>query len=77
MKELDRAKKLYQKLRNDKNSILFGEDDLTNNFIKRLKKSNNEKDKEFVNSDLELKNKNYLFKGKDVAHIPTKTEFVK
>ena len=36
MKELDREKKLYQKLRNGKKSILFGEDDITNNIIKKL-----------------------------------------
>ena len=37
MKELDRAEKLYQKLRNDENSILFGKDNLTNNIVKTLK----------------------------------------
>lgn len=37
MKELDRAEKLYQKLRNDENSILFGKDNLTNNIVKKLK----------------------------------------
>ena len=41
VEELDRATKLYQKLRNEENNILFGEDNLTNN--KRLKQSNNKK----------------------------------
>ena len=39
MKELDRAKKLCQKLRNDENSILYGKDDLTNNIVKKLKEN--------------------------------------
>ena len=34
MKELDRAKKLYQNLKNDAKRILFGEDESTNNVIK-------------------------------------------
>ena len=37
MKELDRAKKLYQKLRNDENSILFGKDNLTEKIVKKAK----------------------------------------
>lgn len=37
MKELDRAKNLYQKLRNDENSILFGKDNLTKNIVKKTK----------------------------------------
>ena len=36
MKELEKAKEFYQKLRNDENNILFGEDDLTNNIVKKL-----------------------------------------
>ena len=36
MKELEKGKKFYQKLRNDENNILFGEDDLTNNIVKKL-----------------------------------------
>ena len=37
MKELDRAKKLCQKLRNDENSILFGKGNLTKNIVKKAK----------------------------------------
>ena len=37
MKELDRAKNLYQKLRNDENSILFGKDNLTEKIVKKAK----------------------------------------
>ena len=37
MKELDRSKKLCQKLRNDENSILFGKDNLTKNIVKKAK----------------------------------------
>ena len=66
-------------MRNDKNRILFGEDDSTNNIIKNKKlkkKSNNKEDKEFVNLFLELENRIDLFKDKDVVHILSKTEFV-
>lgn len=45
MKEPDRAKKLDQKLKNDENSILFGEDDLVSNIIKKLKRPNNKEGK--------------------------------
>ena len=37
MKELDRSKKLCQKLRNDENSILFGKDNLTEKIVKKAK----------------------------------------
>ena len=67
--------KLFQKLKNDENSTLFGEDDPTNNIIKELKKSNNKQDKEFVNLILDLENRYDLFRDENV-HIPSKTEFV-
>ena len=58
------------------NNILFVEDDLTNNTVKKLIKSNNKQDKEFANLILNLESRNDLFKDKDVVHIPTKTKFV-
>ena len=67
--------KLFQKLKNDENSTLFGEDDPTNNIIKELKKSNNKQDKEFVNLILDLENRYDLFKDENIC-IPSKTEFV-
>ena len=41
--ELEKAKKLYLKLKRDENSVLFGENNFTNNLIRKLKKPNNKR----------------------------------
>ena len=46
--QLKGQKKLYQKLKRDDKSILFGEESINNNLFKNLKKSKYVEDKEFV-----------------------------
>lgn len=72
--ELKQVKKNYFRLRRDKNSVLSGEDELSENNIKKFKKSNNKKDYEFVSLILKLENKDRLFE-KD-SSIPVRTIFV-
>ena len=38
--EQEKAKKRYLKLKRDESNVLFGEDNLTNNHIRKLKKLN-------------------------------------
>ena len=57
-------------MKNDVNSILFGEDGLTNSITKNKKKSNNKQEKAFVNLVLDLENRNDLFKGENVVFLP-------
>lgn len=47
--ELEKAKKLYLKLKNNENSVLFGKDNLMNNLVKQLERSNNKKAKRTMN----------------------------
>ena len=55
--ELEKAKSLYLKLKSDDRSFLFSEDNLTNNLVKKSKKSNSKKDNEFVKLVLKLEDK--------------------
>ena len=44
---IEKAKKIYEKLKKDDESILFGKDILNCNLFKKLKRSKYKKDKEF------------------------------
>ena len=71
---VEQAKKIYERLRKDDESMLFNAGILTNNRFKELKKTKYKKDKEFLNFVVKLENKSDVFK-KNV--IPAKAVFVK
>ena len=48
MEKLKRAKNLYKALKKDSKSVFFGSEEITNNYVKKTKKSNYEKDKYFL-----------------------------
>lgn len=51
---IEKAKRLYQKLKKDDASILFRKETLSNNLFRKLKRRKCSKDKEFVNLIIEL-----------------------
>ena len=55
---------------------MFTEEKLNDKLLKRLKKSTNKKDKEFVKDFNLLENKEDLVKQKDGYSIPIKVEFI-
>ena len=69
---VEQAKKIYERLRKDDESMLFNAGILTNNRFKELKKTKYKKDKEFLNFVVKLENKSDVFK-KNV--IPAKAVF--
>ena len=70
---VEQAKKIYERLRKDDESMLFNAGILTNNRFKELKKIKYKKDKEFLNFVVKLEDKSDVFK-KNV--IPAKAVFV-
>ena len=48
MEKLKRAKNLYKALQKDSKSVFFGSEQITNNYVKKARKSNCEKDKYFL-----------------------------
>ena len=46
--KLKRAKNLYKALKKDSKSVFFGSEQITNNYVKKTRKSNYEKDKYFL-----------------------------
>ena len=48
MEKLKRAKNLYKALKKDSESVFFGSEQITNNYVKKARKSNYEKDKYFL-----------------------------
>ena len=48
MEKLKRAKNLYKALKKDSKSVFFGSEQITNNYVKKARKSNYEKDKYFL-----------------------------
>lgn len=51
---IEKAKRLYQKLKKDDASILFWKETLSNNLFRKLKRYKYSKEKEFVNLIIEL-----------------------
>ena len=70
-------KKLFTKLQTDRKSVLFTEEKLNDKLLQKLKKSNYNKDKEFVNTFNLLENKEDLFKKDGSRYsIPSKAKYV-
>ena len=62
---MDELKKLFNTLQIDSKSVLFVQDQINDKLLKKLKKSKNKKDKEFVNSFNLLVDKKTYFNKKD------------
>ena len=63
-----RTKNLYNALKEDEESVLFASEQLTNQLIKKVKKSNYEKDNIFLKLYNKIENVNVLpFLGKSAA----------
>ena len=75
---MDELKKLFNRLQTHSKSMLFIQDKLNDNLLKKLKNSKYKKDKEFTNRfDLLVDKKTDFNKKNDVYSVPIKAEYVK
>ena len=72
---VEKVKRLFNKLQVDSKSVLFTQERLNEKLLKKLNESKYEKDKEFVNI-FNLINDKKLFDKKDCSS-PRKAEYVK
>ena len=76
---MDKLKKVFNKLQVDSKSVVFIQEQLNDKLLKKLKNSEHEKDKEFVNrfNLLEDKKADFNNNKNEVYSVPIKAEYVK
>ena len=73
--EVKRTNNLFKALQKDDESVFYATEKITNNLIKKAKKSNNQKDKVFLNLFKQLEAPNVNIEPEEPI-IPTYTPFV-